>query len=77
MVAALAATSANTNGLPSGTLNPTHDIAIHVGGANAGMRLISNTTTNSMDSVVTMNLPANALQAACSIRLCGGGQRRA
>lgn len=60
-VAALAATMANSKGLPSGTLKPIHDMATHAGGANAGIRLISSTTTKRITSVAMMHFPADRL----------------
>jgi hypothetical protein len=59
VVAAPAATTAKTNGLPSGMLNPTHDIAIHVGGANAGMRFSRRISRKSTASVSTISTPGH------------------
>ena len=49
-MAAVAATSATSHKLVSGFLNPKSDIAIQVGGANAGTTLSAKTTKNSSAS---------------------------
>ena len=67
-VAAEAATNATSPGCRSGYAKPNIDIAIQVGGANAGMTFSTNTNRKSRVSEVTHESLSNCL-AARSVNL--------
>lgn len=67
-VAAVAATTATNQGCRSGYAKPNIDIAIQVGGANAGMTFSTNTNRKSRVSDVTFKSLSDRL-AARSVNL--------